>query len=79
MVHSALIQRSSKVDSFGQPCMKIQRTSFGGVECARGTRISILEMSCHSPTNSRLSFSMSGELITWDHFQSQRTVNISWW
>jgi hypothetical protein len=23
MVHSALIQRSGKVDSFGQPCMKI--------------------------------------------------------
>ena len=63
MVHSALIRRSSKVDSFGQPCMKTQRTSSRDVERVRGTRISIQEMPCHSPTTSRLSFLMSGVLI----------------
>ena len=41
MVHFALIQRSSKVDSFGQPCMKIQRTSSGGVVHVRGIGILI--------------------------------------
>ena len=46
MVHSALIQRSGKVDSFDQPCMKIRRT------LPRGTGISIQEMPCHSPTTS---------------------------
>ena len=79
MVHSALIQRSSKVDSFGQPCMKIQRTSSRGVERVRGTRISIEETPCHSQTTSRLNFSMYGELTIWDRFRSRRTVNISWW
>ena len=52
MVHSAHIRRTGKVDYFGQPCMKIQRTSSGGVEHVRGTGISIKEMPCHSPTTS---------------------------
>ena len=79
MAHSALMRRSGKVDSFGQPCMKIRRTSSRVVERVRGKGTSIQEMPCHSPTTSRLSSSMSRELITWDHFQSQNTVNTSWW
>jgi hypothetical protein len=66
MVHFALIQRSGKVDSFGQPCM-----------CVRGTGISIQGMPCHSPTTSRSNPLMSRESTTWDHFQSQRTMNTS--
>ena len=46
MVHSALIQSSSKVDSSGQPCMKTQSTSFRGVERVRGMETSIQEMPC---------------------------------
>ena len=79
MVHSALIQRSGKVDSFGQPCMKTWKTSSGGVEHVKGMGISIQEMPCHSPTTFRLSSLMSRESITWDLFRSQRTVNTSWW
>ena len=41
MVHSALIRRSGKVYSFGQPRMKTQKTSSGGVEHVRGTGMSI--------------------------------------
>jgi hypothetical protein len=67
IVHFALMQRSDKVDSFGQPCMKTWRISSRGVERVRGTETSIQEMPCHSPTISRLSSSMSGELTTWDH------------
>ena len=78
MVHSALIRRSSKVDSFGQPCMKTRRTSSGDVEHFRGTGISIQEMPCHSPPTSRSNFSMSGLLIIWGHFRSQEIVNTSW-
>ena len=48
-------------------------------ERVRGMRISIQEMSCHSPPTSRSNLSMSGVLTTWDHFQSQRTMNTSWW
>ena len=77
MVHSALIRRSGKVDSFGQPCMKIRRTSSGDVEHVRGTGISIQEMPCHSPTTSRSNFFMSRLSTTWDHFQSRRTMNTS--
>ena len=79
MAHSTLIQRFGKVDSFGQPCMKIRRTSSKGVEHVRGTGISIQEMPCRSPTTSRSSSLILGESTTWDHFQSQRTMNISWW
>ena len=79
MVHSTLIQRSGKVDFFGQPYMKTRKTSSGGVERVKGTGISIQEMPCHLPTTSRLNFSMSGELTTWDRFQSQRIMSTSWW
>ena len=79
MVHSALIPRSGKVDSFGQPCVKIWRTSSEGVEHVKGMGTSIQEMPCHSPTTSRLNFLMSGVSTTWDRFQSQRTMNIFWW
>ena len=79
MMHSTLIQRSGKVDFSGQPCMKTWRTSSEGVEHVRGMGTLIQEMSCHSPITSRLSSSMSGELITWDLFQNQRTMNTSWW
>ena len=60
MEHSALIQRSSKVDSFGQPSMKTRKTSSKDVEHVRGIGISIQEMPCHSPTTSRSSSSMFG-------------------
>jgi hypothetical protein len=70
MVHSTLMQRSSKVDSFGQPYMKTRRILSKDVERVRGTVISIQEMPDYSPTTSRLSSSMSRELTTWDHFQS---------
>jgi hypothetical protein len=52
--------------------MKIQRISSGDVEHVRGTGISIQEMPCHSPTTSRVSSSMSGELTIWDYSQSQK-------
>ena len=79
MVHYTLIRRSGKEDSFGQPCMKIRRTSSRSVERVRGMGISIQEMPCHSPITSRSSSLMSGESTTWDRFQSQRTMNTSWW
>ena len=41
MAHSTLIKKSSKVDSFGQPCMKTQKTLSEGVDHVRGTRTSI--------------------------------------
>jgi hypothetical protein len=50
MVHSTLMQRSSKVDSFGQPYMKTRRILSGDVERVRGTIISIQEMPYYSPT-----------------------------
>jgi hypothetical protein len=67
MGHFALMQRFSRVNSFGQPCMKTQRISSGDVEHVRGMGISIQEMLCHLPTTFRLSSSMSGELTIWDH------------
>jgi hypothetical protein len=79
MVYSTLMRRSSKVDSFGQPCMKTQRISSRDIERVRGTRISIQEMPCYSPITSRLSSSMSRELTIRDHSQSQRTMSTSWW
>ena len=79
MGHSAPIQRSSKVDSFGQPCMKTRKTSSGDMERVRGMGISIQEMPSHSPTTSRQSSSMSGESTTWAYFQSQKAMNTSWW
>jgi hypothetical protein len=79
MGYSILMRRFGRVDSFGQPCMKILRISSGDVERVRGTGISIQEMPFHSPTTSRLSSLMSGELITWDRFQSQRTASTCWW
>ena len=79
MVHSALIRRCGKVDSFGQPCMKTRRTSSRDVECVRGAWTLIQEMPCHSPITSRLSYSTSRESTTWDLFWNQRTVNTSWW
>ena len=75
MGHFAHMRRFGRVDSFGQPCMKIWRTLSGDVERVRGTGISIQEMPCQSPTTSRSNFSMSGVSTTWDRFQSQRTVN----
>jgi hypothetical protein len=39
MGHSALRQKSSNVDFFGQPCMKTQKISSGDVEHVRGMRI----------------------------------------
>ena len=79
MVHSALMQRSSKVDFSSQPCMKTQRTLSEGVVHVRGMGTSIQEMPCHSPTTSRLNSSMSRVSTTWGHFQSQRIVSTSWW
>ena len=68
MVHSTLIQKSNKVYSSGQPCMKTRKTSFEGVERVRGTGISIQEIPYHSPTTFRLSSSISGKSTTWDLF-----------
>ena len=63
MVHSALIRRSGKVDSFSQPCMKIRKTLSGGVEHVRGIGTLIQEMPFHSPTTFRLSSSLSGNRL----------------
>ena len=79
MGHSVLIQRSSKADSFGQPCMKIRKILSRDVERVRGIGILIQEMLGHSPTTSRSSSLMFEESITLDLFQSQRTMNTSWW
>ena len=78
MEHSALIRRSGKVNSFGQPCMKIRRTLFGDVERVRSTGISIKEMPCRLATTSRSRSLMSRELTTWDHLQSQKAISTSW-
>jgi hypothetical protein len=78
MEHSALIRRSGKVDSFGQPCMKTQRTSSEDVKHVKGMGISVQVTSCHSPTTSRLNSSMSEESIKWDLFQSRRAMSTSW-
>ena len=43
MVHSALIQRSSKVDSFGQPCMKTRGTSSRGVDRVKGMVLTVVK------------------------------------
>ena len=64
MVHSAHIQRSNKVDSSSQPCMKTRKTSSGGVERVKGRGTLIQEMPCDLPTASTSSCSMSGELTT---------------
>jgi hypothetical protein len=67
MGHSAHMQRSGSVDSFGQQCMNTQEILSEGVDHVRGTAISIQEIPCHSPTTFRSSSLMSGGLITWDH------------
>jgi hypothetical protein len=41
MGHSALMQKSGKVDFSGQPCMKTRRISSRGVEHVRGIGTSI--------------------------------------
>ena len=43
MGHSALIQRSGKVDSFGQPCMKTRGTSSRGVDRVKGTVLTVVK------------------------------------
>jgi hypothetical protein len=48
MGYSALMQRFSRVNSFGQPCMMTPKTSSEDVKHVRGTKISIQEMSCHN-------------------------------
>ena len=50
--HSALMLRSGKVDSSGQPCMMTPKTSYRGVLHVRNMGISIQEMTCHSPPTS---------------------------
>jgi hypothetical protein len=74
---SILMRRFSRVDSFGQPYMKTLEISSDDAEHVRGIGILIQEMPCHSPKTFRLSSLMSGESITWDHFQSQRIASTS--
>jgi hypothetical protein len=64
MGHSVLMQKSSKVDSSGQLCMKTRRISSEGVEHVKDTGISIQEMPCHSQTTFRLNSLMSRALTT---------------
>ena len=52
MGHSALIQKSSKADSSGQPCTITPKTSYGGVLHVKNMGVSIQEMPCHSPPTS---------------------------
>jgi hypothetical protein len=47
--HFALMLRSGKVDSTGQPCTKTPKTSYGGAFHVRNMAISMQEMPCHSP------------------------------
>jgi hypothetical protein len=47
MEHSVHIQRSSRADFSGQPCMKTPRNSSGDAEHVRNMATSILEMPCH--------------------------------
>ena len=78
MGHSALMLRSSKVDSSSQPCMTTPNTSYGGVLHVRNMGVSMQEMPCHSPPTSSQNSLMSRELTTWDHFQNPGSANISW-
>jgi hypothetical protein len=79
MGHSALIPRSGKVDSSSQPCTMTPKTSYGGVSRVRNTGVSMQEMLCHSPPTSSYNSLMSGESITWDHFQNPGSTNTFWW
>jgi hypothetical protein len=65
MGHSAHMQRSGSVNSFGRQCMKTQEILSKGVDHVRGMAISIQEMPCHSLTTFRSSSLMSRRLITW--------------
>jgi hypothetical protein len=44
---SAQMQRSSKADFSGQPCMNTQNITYEGATPVRGTETSILEMLGH--------------------------------
>ena len=52
MGHSALMLKSDKADSFGQPCMMTPKTSYGGASHVKNMEISMQEMPCHSPPTS---------------------------
>jgi hypothetical protein len=67
MGHSKHMQRFGRVDSFGQPCMKTQRTLFKDVDHVRSMATSIQEMPCCSLTTSRSSYLIARVLITWDY------------
>jgi hypothetical protein len=47
--HSALMLRSSKVDSSGQPCMMTPKNLYGGESHVRNMGVSMQETPCHSP------------------------------
>jgi hypothetical protein len=64
MGHSEHIQRFSRVDSFGQPCMKTRRTLSEDADCVRSMATSIQEMPCRSLTTSISSYLIAGVLIT---------------
>jgi hypothetical protein len=52
MRHSALMLRSNKVDSSGQPCAKTPKNLYGGASCVRNMGISMQETPCHSQQTS---------------------------
>ena len=52
MGHFALMLKSSKVESSGQPCMMTPKTSYGGVLCVGNMEVSMQETPCHSPATS---------------------------
>ena len=79
MGHSALMLRSSKVDSSGQPCTMTPKNLYRGASHVRNMGISMQETPCHSPPTSSQNSLMSRESTTWSHFQNPDSANTSWW
>ena len=77
--HSGPMQRFGKVDSFGQPCMEMPRSSYGDVPDVRNTGISIPVTQCPCRAIFRWKSSTYGELTTWVRSLCQIIASTFWW
>ena len=80
MVYTVLKPRSTKADSFGQPCMRTPKTSFEDAEDASSME-GLLHVSDAMPLQNNLQIELFDILVltSWDHSQSLMTANTSWW
>jgi hypothetical protein len=74
---SAPMLRCGKVDSTDPRCMMMPSHLFDAAANVRGMETSIQGMQCHRLRISKLISSMSGELISWGHFLTQKAMNTS--